>query len=395
MNEQSDRAHLSTREKIALFVVSFVVLAVAGGAAFYMITHKPTPQRRKPVPAAPVVTVQELSLSDYLVVIPAMGTVIPATEVELKAQVGGPIIWTSSELVEGGIVRRGQILVKIDPIDYELGLTAQNALLETAVADLKAEQGKQEVARTEWEILGLGEDATELDRELALRQPQLAQREASLGAARAEVRKAQLAMERTVIRAPFNAIIRSTDINVGAQVTNQTTLARLAGTDSFYVEALIPQDRIDWVQLPDSSPYPGSTVSIRTGTGKVREGRVFKLLGDLESSGRLARLLIEVRDPLDLESTHSEKRPMLLGDYVSMGIEGRTIEEVFNIPRQYLREGNLIYTVGGESRLRIKKIDVVWRDVVSVVAKGPTPGERLVVSDLPAAVEGMRVRIAE
>ena len=324
-----------------------------------------------------------------------MGTVVPATEVELKAQVGGPVIWTSPDLVEGGIVQRGQTLVKIDPIDYELALTAKNALLETAVADLKAEQGKQEVARTEWEILGLGKDATELDRELALRQPQLAQKKAGLGAARAEVRQAELALERTVIRAPFNAIIRSTDIDVGAQVTNQTTLARLAGTDSFYVEALIPQDRIDWVQLPDSSPYPGSAVSINTGTGKVREGRTFKLLGDLESSGRLARLLIEVKNPLDLGSTSSERRPMLLGDYVSMNIEGRTIEEVFNIPRQYLRDGNLIYTVDGESRLRIKRVDVVWRDVVSIVAKGLTPGERLVVSDLPAAVEGMNVRIAE
>ena len=86
---------------------------------------------------------------------------------------------------------------------------------------------------------------------------------------------------------------------------------------------------------------------------------------------------------------------MLLGDYVSVDIEGRTIEGVFNIPRDYLKDGNLIYTMDSDDRLRIKKINVLWQDVASVVAKGLEPGERLVISELPAAVEGMKIRIKE
>ena len=395
MNESLGRPPLTVREKVALTVAGVVILVISGTVAWYMMTHKPRPERRNPVPTIPVVTVQELSLSDYLVVIPAMGTVVPAIEVDLKAQVGGPIIWTHPEFVEGGIVRKGQILAKIDPVDYELALTAKRAVLETAIANLKTEQGKQEVARAEWEILGLGENATEMDRELALRRPQLAEMEASLEAAGAEVRQAELALERTVIRAPFNALIRSVNVDVGGHISAQNTLATLVGTDTYYVEALIPLDRIDWIQLPEGSANPSSIVSVRTGIGKVRQGRVFKLMGDIQASGRLARLLIEVKDPLDLEHDNGERQPMLLGDYVSVDIEGRTIEDVFNIPRQYLKDGNIVYTVDSENRLRIKEVKVVWRDVVSVVAQGLAPGEQLVVSDLPAAVEGMAVRIAE
>jgi RND family efflux transporter MFP subunit len=395
MSVPSSRAPLSTREKVALTVVSIVLLGLSIAVAGYMMVHQPRAERRKPVPSVPVVTVQELSLSDYLVVIPAMGTVVPAKEVDLKAQVGGGIIWTHPEFVEGGIVKRGQELVKIDSVDYELALTSKKALLETAIANLKAEQGKQEVARTEWEILGLGENATELDRELALRQPQLAEIQASLKAAQASVRQAELDLERTVVKAPFNAVVRSANVDKGAQVTTQTSLANLAGTDSYYVEALVPLDRIDWIYFPERSGNPGSLATVETGTGRTRQAWVYKLLGDLEPNGRLARILLEVKDPLDLQNPEQERQPVLLGDYVSADIEGRTIEEVFNISREYLKDGNLIYTVDSEDRLRIKEIDVLWQDVASVVARGLEPGERLVVSELPAAVEGMSVRIAE
>lgn len=394
MNEPSNRPPLSAREKVALAIAAAGILVLSVFVAVYMMSHKPRAERRKPVPTVPVVTVQELSLSDYLVVIPAMGNVVPSKEVELKTQVGGKVIWSHPEFVEGGIIRSGQTLVRIDPVDYELALTGKKALLETAVANLKAEQGKQEVARTEWEILGFGKNATELDRELALRQPQLEEMEANLEAAKAVVRQAELDLERTIVRAPFNAVIRSVNVDKGAQVSAQSTLAFLAGTDSFYVEALVPLDRIDWIHFPDESSNPGSLATVQTGTGKMRQARTFKLLGDLEPSGRLARVLLEVKDPLDLQHASSERKPMLLGDYVSVDIEGYTLEDVFNIPRIYLKDGNLVYTVDSDDRLRIKEIKVVWQDVTSIVTRGLESGERLVVSDLPAAVEGMKVRVS-
>ena len=388
------RPPISRREKLALAVASFVILAAAGGTVWYFMTHKPKAERRRPEPIPPLVSVQPMASGSYAITVPAMGTVTPASEVDLKAKVGGEVVWTHPEFVEGGIVKKGQILVKLDTVDYELALTASKAVLETATAELKAEQGQQEIARAEWELLGLGEDASAMDRELALRQPQLAAKEAKLEAARAQVRQAELDLERTTITAPFNAIVRSTAVDVGGQVPSQGILAHLVGSDTFYVQALVPLDRLQWITLPDGPGSRTSLVSVGTGTGRVREGRVFKLMSDLEPNGRLARLLIEVGDPLDLRHPSRDRNPMLLGDYVGVSIQGRTIEDVYRIEMEYLRDGQTIYTVDPEDRLHIVETDLVWRAVDHVLVRGIDPGHRLVVSNLSAPVEGMAVRVS-
>jgi RND family efflux transporter MFP subunit len=319
--------------------------------------------------------------------------VVPAREVDLNARVGGEVVWTHPELIEGGIVKKGQILVKLDPEDYELALTGKKANLESAIYDLKAEQGQQEIARSEWELLGLEDKASDLDRELALRQPQLAAKQAHLKAAEAEVRQAELALERTNIKAPFDAVVQSVEIDVGAQVTVQSTIAHLVGSDFFHIQALVPLDRLKWIILPDGPFSQPSPASVNTGTGRVRKGRVLKLMGDLEPDGRLARLLIEVVDPMDLKNRNGERSPMLLGDYVSVLIKGRTVENVFLVKRKYLKDGGYILTVDNEDHLRVQDIEVVWRGEDEVFAKGISPGTRMVVSDLPAPVEGMKVRV--
>ncbi len=394
MTNPHGRPPLSRREKFALTVAGIAILIVSLAVARYMLTHKPKPQRRKPVATAPVVKIRELAPTSHQITVPVQGTVIPATEVDLKARVGGEVVWTHPELIEGGIVKKGQTLVKLDPEDYQLALTGKKAGLEAAIYDLKAEQGQQEIARSEWELLGLGDKASELDRELALRQPQLAAKQAQLKAAEAQVRQAELALERTTIKAPFDAVVQSVEIDVGAQVSVQGTIAHLVGSDTFYIQALVPLDRLKWIILPDGPNSLPSLASVNTGTGRVRDGRVLKLMGDLEPDGRLARLLIEVVDPIDLKYRNGERSPMLLRDYVSVLITGRTIENVFLVERKYLKDGGYILIVDNEDHLRVQEIEVVWRGEDEVFARGISPGTRMVVSDLSAPVEGMKVSVA-
>jgi len=393
MDNPHGRLPLSRREKFALAVAGIGILVLSMGVARYMMTHRPKPQRRKPMVSAPLVKVRELVSISYQVTIPAQGIVVPATEVDLKSRVGGEVLWTHPELIEGGHVTKGQTLVKLDPEDYQLLLTGKNAILKSAIYDLKAEQGQQEIARSEWELLGLGNKASELDLELALRQPQLAAKEAHLEAAEAEVRQAELSLERTVIKAPFNAVVQSVEIDVGAQVSTQGTLAHLVGSDTFHIKALVPLDRLKWIMLPDGPRSQSSRASINTGTGRVWEGRVLKLMGDLEPNGRLARLLIEVKDPIDRNKRNGQRNPMLLGDFVSVFIQGRTVDDVFIIDRGHLKDGTSIYTVDSDNRLGIEEIQIVWQAQDEVLAIGIAPGTRMVVSDLPAAVKGMTVRV--
>jgi len=394
MDNPYGRPSISRREKVALAVAGIVLLAISLGVASYMMTHKPRPQRKKPAAVLQVVQVKELLSTTEQVNIPAQGTVGPALHVDLKTRVAGEIIWTSPEFVEGGIVKKGQALIKIDPTEYELILVGKKALLQSAILDLKSEQGRQEIARSEWEILGLEERATEMDRELALRQPQLAAFEAKLEAAKAELKQAELNIERTVIRAPFNSVIRSTSVGIGAQASVQSAIVGLAGTDTFHVEALVPLDRLPWIHIPDGKTDSGSLALVTTG-GRALEGRIFKLLTDLQPNGRLARLLIEVDDPLDLKKTNGDRRPLLLGDFVSVKIKGRTIRDVYAISREHMKDGGRVFTVDNEDRLRIVDVEIVWSGADELFVRGLKPGTKLIVSDLSAPVEGMELKVQE
>jgi len=394
MNNPHGRPPLSGREKFALTVAAIVILMVSGAVATYMMKNRPRPERRKPVPSAQIVTVRELAVTSQQVVVPVMGSVVPAAEIDLKSRVVGEVLWVHPEFVEGGIVKKGQTLLRIDPTEYELALIRKKAVLEGAILDLKTEEGRQSIAKSEWEILGLEEKATDMDRELALRQPQLAANRANLEAARAEVKQAELDLVRTAIKAPFNAVIRSADVNVGAQITVQGTLAHLVGSDSFFIEALLPLDRLEWVHIPENSRNTGSKAEIVSDSGRVLTGRIYKLLGDIEPDGRLAKIFIQLNDPLDLNRQNGDRRPLLLGDYVSARIEGRSVQNVFIIERQHIRDGNRVYIADEDDRLQVHTVDIIWNGTDHVLVRGLVEGERLIISDVPAPVEGMKVRIA-
>jgi len=393
MNNPHGRPPLSRREKFALTVAGIVILLVSGAVATYMMKNRPRPERRKPVPSAQIVTVRELAVTSQQVVVPVMGSVVPAAEIDLKSRVAGEVLWVHSEFVEGGIVKKGQTLLRIDPTEYELALIRKKAVLEGAILDLKTEEGRQSIAKSEWEILGLEEKATDMDRELALRQPQLAANRANLEAARAEVKQAELDLVRTAIKAPFNAVIRSAEVNVGAQITVQGTLAHLVGSDSFFIEALLPLDRLEWVHIPENSRNTGSKAEIVSDSGRVLTGRIYKLLGDIEPDGRLAKIFIQLNDPLDLNRQNGDRRPLLLGDYVSARIEGRSVQNVFIIERQHIRDGNRVYIADEDDRLQVHTVDIIWNGTDHVLVRGLVEGERLIISDVPAPVEGMRIRV--
>ena len=122
----------------------------------------------------------------------------------------------------------------------------------------------------------------------------------------------------------------------------------------------------------------------------VREGRVVRLLSDLEPSGRMARVLISVQDPLSLDSGH--ELPLLLGSFVRVEIDAGELEDVLVINRAALRDGESVWVVDADDRLQIRDVAVVWTRKDSVLVSNVIrPGERLIVSGLPLAVPAMKV----
>ena len=325
----------------------------------------------------------------------AMGTVRPAVEIALTPEVTGIVTYINPMVLPGGLVSAGQVLYQIDSRDYET--IVQQRLSDVARAELvlRIEMGNQTVARQEYELLG--DLIEEQDRELVLREPQLQEAKESLAAARAALAKAQLDVERCTIRAPFNAVIKAKHADPGARVSPTAPLAVLTGTDEYWVETLVPIDQLMWIQFPDDHNNEGSSVRIDNPAvwqqGQYRQGRVLRLMGQLEEAGRMAKLLVSVPDPLGLQG-ETTGPSLLIDSFVRAQIEGHPIPDVVVLPRAFLRDGGNVWVMNDDNQLEIRPVEIVFRGREAVyVSQGLSDGGRVVSSDLAAPVDGMPLRV--
>jgi RND family efflux transporter MFP subunit len=231
---------------------------------------------------------------------------------------------------------------------------------------------------------------------------------AALEAARSGLERAKLDLERTVIRAPFNAIVHEEFVDIGKMVSPQTQLAHLAGTDKFWVQVSVPVDRLSWIRFPGPDNSEGSKARIVYETGldgaAKREGQVVRLRGALDEKGRMARVLVAIEDPLNIRGgtigtgnvAEEAKLPLLVGAYVRVEIEGTELEDVFAVPRTALRDGDRVWIMDPRDRLVVRPVDVAWRRREKVLVRdGITEGERIVVGAISTPIPGMKLRLED
>jgi RND family efflux transporter MFP subunit len=375
-----------TKWVVISLLMSAALLFGAVVLAVVLVKTKPKAEKMMPPKRAELVDVQVAKRTDETVVLQLTGTVTPAETVKLRARVSGEVVSISDDFIDGGLVKGGEALLTIDPADYELAVVQAQSALEKARFDYQLELGRQDVARREWALLKPEGTVSELEEELALRRPHLRASKAAVEAAEAHLQRATLDMERTVIQAPFDAVVLSRNAIPGSQAAQQDVLAELAGTDLYWVVATIPVDRIRWLEVP------GSRAVISLDGEAVREGRVLKLLGDLEDRGRMARVLIAVEDPLAQSPEHEGKQALLIGSFVRVDIDGRELKQIFKIPRFAVRENSRVWVVTADETLSIREVEVVWRGVDFVLIRdGLLEGDRVVVSDLSTPIEGMNL----
>lgn len=378
-----------------------LALAIIGGAILlyrYQIRTSPRTGRKKPPAQAKLVQVIPVRKDDCQTKVIADGIVMPAQEVSLRPQVTGQIVEISPNVVPGGIVTAGQNLMRIDHRDYEIIVEQRQYDVARAMKDLKVEQGNQAVARQEYELLG--EVINDEDRELVLREPQLASAEAALASARAALQKAELDLARCNINAPFNAIIKEKLVDVGATVSLNSNLVTLIGTDQAWIEVKVWADKLKWLTIPRRNGDSGSSVIIYNklawGENRFRTGRVIRLAGELETQGRLTRLLVAVDDPFCLKPENHNQPQLLMGSYISATIQGRTLNSGFPIQASHLRKNNTaVWIMDDAGRLEIRPVQIAFRGPDSVyVTEGLTENEQLVVTDIAAPVPGMPLKVA-
>jgi RND family efflux transporter MFP subunit len=385
--------------KTFLKAILFLVIIAAGVGAFsYLTSLKTEAEINRPAAKPTIVEVVEAEPSDERAVVSAMGTVIPAKSVTLAPEVGGKIVSQSPKLVPGGKFRQGETVLRLDGRDYGLAIEQQRAQVVRAEMELATEHGRKAVAEKEWSLIKDEVRPSEQGKKLALREVQLENAEASVTSAKSSLAKAELDKSRTVIKAPFNALVTEEFVEVGQIMGPGSRIATMVASDFFWVRAAVPMDRLSWIAIPGVNGKQGSPARViqQVGAGEtvVRDGRVIKLLGDLDPVGKMARLLIEVEDPLGTNgNVEAEGLPLLIGAYVSIEIEGPKLEDMVVLPRLAVRDGDVVW-VKQDGKLAFKQARILWTKEDKVFVKGEvTPGDQVIASRIGAPVEGMKVAV--
>ncbi len=373
-----------------------LVIALAAAAVTYMMTTSTHAQRSKPERQARLVEVIDIAPQASRLSIEAWGTVLAARQVTLQSQVAGEVQHTSDAFEPGARVARDELLLQIDPADYKLAIRQRRADLTKAKAELALEEGKREVAQQEFALLSQETGPSQQQRRLMLREPQRETARAAVAAAEAALAAAELGLARTRVKAPFNALVMERQVNTGTRVSNGANLATLVDTDTFWVELAVPVASLRWLKLP-AGDEAGSEVHLYHEqiweAGHYRSGRIIRLRGDLDQKGRMARLLVAVSDPLAL--AEPEQPPLLLGAFVRAEIEGRELEDVLALDRGWLRDDNTLWVIDRDDKLAIRRPPLIYSGANEVfVRDGLQAGDRIIISELAVAVEGMPLRTA-
>jgi RND family efflux transporter MFP subunit len=326
-----------------------------------------------------------------------MGTVRPEKEIVLSPRVGGEIVSISESFTPGGFVEEGEVLLQIDPADYEVILLQRESELLQASADLELELGRQDLAQKDYKKLE-GTISTEY-KSLVLRRPQLNIARARVESAEAAVRRARLDLERTRVRAPFAAHIINREANVGSQVSAGEPLGELVGVRHYWVEAAVPVSNLRWIDFSGDRVPAGAAVQVRNRVAwpedTFREGSVHRLIGELEDQTRLARVLLTVADPLSHEPESAGLPPLMIGSFVEARIAGIPIEDVIRIDRDYVRKDDTIW-IDDAGVLRIRDLDIVFRDdKFAYVRSGLSSEDQVITTNLATVFDGAALRLAE
>lgn len=368
---------------VASFTLAFLILAGAVFGSVLLVVNARKVEQAETPKSLPAVAVHTVATGPHAVKIDTQGVVESRRETMLAAEVSGRVVEISPNLKRGGEVAEGEVLVTLEAADYRAALARAEAALADAELALVQEEARAEQALRDWEKLGRGE-ATPLVR----REPQLVSARARVASAVAEADRAARDVERTTIRAPFAARVRQSPAEVGGVLAPGGTVAELYADDDLEVRLPLPLEDFGFL---DGDRKNGISLHGRIG-GEDHEwpAEVARIDGEVDRRTLSAYVTVKVLP--------ADKPPRLppVGLFVQAKVPGRELEEVAEIPRTALRDGNEVMVVDDGNRLRFRKVDIVrgTADTV-VVSSGLAAGDRLCVTRLNAPVNGMEVRVED
>ena len=370
-------------------IAPILIILIGSFFAFVISVSSPKPQKGIELPKPTPVFYEVISKKDITLKILTNGEVKPLNEINLISQVSGQIVEAANEFVDGGIIKAGSPLVWIDDRDYKLAVISAESRVAQASKLLEREIAESELAKNDWEELGIGEASP-----LTLRIPQLKEAEAAEKAALADLEKAKLNLERTVVKLPFQGIIRQKKTGVGQFVGTGSILATAFSTEEVLIALPLTDTELSYLGLPlayeEETVFSGPKVnfySLVSNKNSEWTGRIVRTAGSIDPLTRLVYVYAEVINP------YQQSPPLAIGMFVDAVIEGKTIKDGFLIPNSAINNNSKIYIINKSDNLEIREIEVLGTENDNVIIKGEiSEGERVVVSPLNNAKNGMALK---
>ncbi len=420
----ADKAKKKKMNRGVMAAVCLAVLVGAGASSRLLIAFQNKPEKEDHAIEGALVEVLEAPTTSLAVRVESQGQVEPRVQIDLVPQVSGKVVSISRALIAGGFFKAGEVLVTIEPTDYELALERAQAAIESArgmielrkaevesaKTDLQLEQAEAEVSLAEWDRLHPGVAApplvarqpqiTAAEARVASAEAQLVSANAELSAAVASHNDAKLDLLRTKIVAPFNGRVMSESVGVGQYVTTGQALATVYGTGVAQIVVPLEDEQLRWFDLPEGvdamtdGAEPGrggipTTVTTAFG-GKLStwQGQAVRTTGQVDPRSRMVHVVIEVDRPY--EQTDAALVP---GMFVDVSIEGRLVRDLIKVPRPALRNNDKVWVADGD-KLRVRDVGVARADRdFAYISSGIEPGERVIVSAIEFVVDEMAIRV--
>ncbi len=382
-------------------IIPIGIILIASALTASMILYKKEPEKKELSKGALLVDTIALKKQDVRLTVSSQGNITPRTETTLISEISGLVLEVSSKFVVGGLFEKGEILLKLDPTDYEVALQQANANLLSMRAKLTQEEARAEQAVQEWALSGRPKSQAPL---LALRTPYLDEGKANVLFAEANLRKARRKLEQTLIRAPYKGMVRDKLVDVGQYVSIGTQLANTFAVDFAEVRLPLTDRDIAYLELPGLSDYTakgevtGPDVKLTSVIGEKTfnwEARIVRTEGVVDQRTRVHFAVARIADPYGLNGADS-RPPLSIGSFVEATIYGVTAREVIPIPRHSLHGINQVLIMDSQHKLHVRDVSILYADKNHIYIKeGVSEDERAIITTIEEAVDGMSVRSSQ
>ncbi len=384
---------MSLKDKISKFYPLIIIL-FGLLICVLMIIFRPEVKPDEVKFPDPFVQIKKISPSSINIIIKSQGSIIPQKESQIFPEIIGPVVYVSSKLYEGSSFNKGDILARIDSKDYELDIKSAESTLAAAKTKLSFEEAESNSAREEWEKIGSGKPG-----DLTLRIPQLNQAKSAVEAAQANLERLKRNLDKTIIKAPYDGLVRKKNIDIGTVVSPGYLLASVYATDYVEVKLPIPDEDLAFLEIP----LDGTEIDIQNqsqvnlmgsfgGEKIIWNGRIVRMEAEIDPKSRMAILIARVSNPYDLSKY---KIPLRVGQFVEAEIIGKKFNNLYTLNRELIKNTNQVVIVNElDSTLEFKSVNIIrYVDDNALINKGLNNEVPICITNLDVMYNGMKVQL--